>query len=189
MYRFLSAAVGVIIAATTFEVAAQAPARAPAVPRTTARAVVPSGNPLSSGLVPRLLPGTRLDVFTRIQGNALNPTNGALPDTVVRLRDARVGRILDTEITDKAGLFAFGSFDPGLYIVELVGDDQSILAASQMLSVSAGEVVSAVVKLPFGIPPLGGFLGHTVQSASAVSSAAAASGVLAAKVTTQITPQ
>jgi hypothetical protein len=52
-----------------------------------------------------------------------------------------------------------------------------------MLNVNAGEAVSAIVKLPFRIPPFGGLLGHTTGSAIAVSSAAAASGVLAQQVT------
>ena len=103
--------------------------------------------------------------------------------------DARPGRIRDTQTTDRAGLFAFHSVEPGTYVVEIVGDDQTILAASQMLNVDAGDTVSAVVKLPFRIPLMGGLLGHTVQSATAIAVAAAASGVLAAKVTTQITPQ
>ena len=112
--------------------------------------------------IPSLLPGTRPNVFTTIQGNALSSTNGVLPDTMVRLRDARAGRIVDTQTTDKSGLFAFKSVDPGSYIVELVGNDQSILAASQILNVNAGEAVSAVVKLPFRLPPFGGLLGHTI---------------------------
>lgn len=133
--------------------------------------------------IPRLLPGTRPGVFTTIQGNALNSTNGVLADTPVRLRDVRFGRIVDTTITDKAGLFTFRGVDPGSYVVELMGKDQTILAASQVLNVDAGAAVSAIVKLPFRIPPFGGILGHTAASAVAVASAAAASGVLAREVT------
>jgi hypothetical protein len=132
----------------------------------------------------RLLPGTRPNVFTTIQGNALNSTNGFLADTPVRLRDVRFGRIVDTTMTDKAGVFTFRNVDPGSYVVELVGKDQSILAASQVLNVDAGAAVSAIVKLPFRIPPFGGLLGHSAASSLAVASAAAASGVLAREVTT-----
>jgi hypothetical protein len=132
----------------------------------------------------RVLPGTRPNVFTTIQGNALNSTNGFLADAPVRLRDVRFGRIVDTTMTDKAGLFTFRNVDPGSYVVELVGKDQAILAASQVLNVDAGAAVSAVVKLPFRIPPFGGLLGHSAASALAVASVAAASGVLARAVTT-----
>ena len=72
------------------------------------------------------------------------------------------------QTTDQSGSFAFTSVDPGSYIVELIGTDQTMLAASQILNVNAGEAVSAVVKLPFRIPPFGGLLGHTSPSAAAV---------------------
>lgn len=130
----------------------------------------------------QLLRGTRANILTSIQGNALSPTNGVLPNAVVRLRDARYGHIVDTQVTDHAGLFAFRAIDPGTYVIELMGVDQSVLAASQMLSVGAGEMVSALVKLPWRLPPAGGLLGRTATSAALVSSAAAASGVLATAV-------
>src|SRR5882672_9303 len=66
----------------------------------------------------RLLPGTRPGVTATIQGNALNSTNGILPNTLVRLRDARLGQIVDSQVSDKSGLFAFRGIDPGNYIVE-----------------------------------------------------------------------
>ena len=132
----------------------------------------------------------RPNVFSTIQGNALNSVNGPLPNNVVRLRDARAGRIVDTQTTDRSGLFAFRTVDPGSYIVELVGPAQAILSASQILNVDAGQAVSAVVKLPFHISPLSGLLGHTVPSAAAVTSAAASSGVMAVTVAGEpISPQ
>jgi hypothetical protein len=131
---------------------------------------------------PHMLPGTRADVFTTIQGNALTSTNGTLADGLVRLRDARRGRIVDMTRTDKAGLFEFRGVEPGSYIVELVGDDHSILAASELLNVNAGDSVSAIVKLPFRIPPFEGVLGHSAASAAIVAATAAASGVLATQV-------
>ena len=119
-------------------------------------------------------------LMTTIQGNALSSTNGSLPNTLVRLRDARFGKIVDTQLSDKSGLFAFKAVDPGTYVVEVVGADQStVLAASQLLNVSAGDAISAVVKLPFRLPPLAGLLGNSTPSATAVATQAAASGVLA----------
>src|SRR5665647_3414983 len=43
------------------------------------------------------------NALTTIQGNALNATNGQMNGAVVRLRDARFGRIVDTQMTDKSG--------------------------------------------------------------------------------------
>lgn len=132
--------------------------------------------------LPRVLPGTSTAVFATIHGNALNWDNSPLPDSLVRLRDARYGRIDGTQVTDRAGIFSFGAVDPGTYVVELLGKDRKVLAASELLTISSGDVGSAIVKLPHRLPPLGGVLGHTVQQALAVMSAAAASGVLATNV-------
>lgn len=142
-----------------------------------------AAQPRVSTLSQQLLEGTRGNVLTTIQGNALSATNGVLPDAVVRLRDARFGRIVDTQVTDRTGLFAFRSIDPGSYIVELMGTDQSVLSASQLLNVGAGDVISAVVKMPWRVPPVAGLFGHSIGSAAIVTSAAAASGVLATAVT------
>ena len=174
MHRLLAVVVvGSFLVAGAVTLAAQSSARPTAVARATPAVRPPT---------PSVLPGTRPEVFATIQGNAVNSTNGALRDKVVRLRDARVGRIADIQTTDKSGLFVFRPVDPGSYIVELIGDDQGVMAASQMLSANAGEVVTTVVKLPFNIPAFAGFLGQTSQPAAAAASAvmatAAASGIL-----------
>jgi hypothetical protein len=124
----------------------------------------------------KLLPGTRAGVLSSIQGNAVNSTNGSLSDTLVRLRDARSGRIVDTVVSDKQGMFAFRGIDPGNYVVEVMSPaNNAVLASSSVLSVSTGEAVSALVKLPFRIPAFAGLLGNTGQTtASAVTSAAQA---------------
>ena len=128
---------------------------------------------------PRLLPGTHPDVLTTIQGSALDSSNGQLANTTVRLRDARLGRIVESQLTDKAGAFSFKALDPGSYIVEMMANDQTVLTASQLINVNAGESVSTLVKLPFRIPPFAGILGNNPAAAAAVMTTAAASGVLA----------
>ena len=124
----------------------------------------------------KLLPGTRGAVLSSIQGNAVTSSNGAITNTFVRLRDARMGRIVDTVTSDKQGMFAFKGVDPGSYVVEVMSPgSNAVLASSQMLSVNAGEAVSALVKIPFPIAPLAGLLGNSTQTtASAVSTAAQA---------------
>lgn len=138
----------------------------------------------------RIIPGTRIEVLTTtIQGNALTSTNGMLTDGTVRLRDARFGRIIDVTKTDKAGVFVFRQVSPGTYVVELVGQDGSVLAASQILNVNAGESVSAIVKLPFRVPFLS-TLGRQTPTAALITATAAASGVLATRVAgTAVSPR
>jgi hypothetical protein len=128
----------------------------------------------------KLLPGTRAGLFSSIQGTAVNSTNGVLANTVVRLRDARYGRIVDSVMTDKQGAFAFRGVDPGNFVVEVMGPNNAVLASSQVLNVGTGEAISALLKLPFRIPPIAGFLGNSTQTtASAVSTAAASSNTVA----------
>jgi hypothetical protein len=171
MPQSLYATTAVLVLFASLPVTAQQPGGAVSVPRA-----------IGGRAVPRILPGTRPNVFGAIQGNALNSTNGALSNATVRLRNARFGQILDTQGTDQSGLFAFRTVEPGSYIVEIMGQDQySVLGASQILNVGPGEAVSAVVKLPFKVPPFAGILGNTTASAAAVTSQAASAGVLAAQ--------
>ena len=84
----------------------------------------------------------------------------------------------------------FKGIDPGSYIVEIISSDQSILAASQLLNVNAGEAISAIVKLPFRIPPSAGLLGGIISPSAAIAIAAqaVASGVAAIVPTIPISP-
>ena len=173
--------------------AASAQTSAPAAPAVVTRSAIPT---VTAGAAtpavpaharePEVLLGTRETAFSTIQGSALDSTSGILPDSPVRLRDARLGRIISTQRTDKSGVFEFRTVDPGSYIVELLGATDSVLAASQLINVNAGEQVSAVVKLPFRLAPFGGILGHTTAQAIAITSAAAATGVLNAATTTDV---
>jgi hypothetical protein len=124
----------------------------------------------------KLLPGTRPGVLSSVQGSAVNAKNGPLPNTLVRLRDARNGRIVESMTTDKQGIFAFKGVDSGTYVVEVMTPaNNAVLASSPVLNVSTGETVSALVKLPFQIPPFAGLIGNSSQTtASAVSTAAQA---------------
>ena len=132
----------------------------------------------------RTLPGTRIDAFATIQGNALTSTDRALASAFIRVRDARGGQIVEWQVTDGAGLFAFHSLNPGSYVVEIMGgDESSVLAASQVLNAGAGQTVSTVVKLPYQSRGLASLFGASTQaSAPTVTSQAAASGVLATQI-------
>ena len=108
MLRAFSTAVGILIAVGVLDVTAQQPAKLVSTKGASATKISATG----------LLPGTSSNVLTTtIQGNALNATNGVLPNAVVRLRDVRFGRVAGTTITDKSGLFEFRGIDPGSYVI------------------------------------------------------------------------
>jgi hypothetical protein len=189
MYRVMGLAAGVFVAMSLSAMAEQPPARATSpvsgsvAPRTPARPAMAVSARRSLAAEVR---GTAL---TAIQGNVLTCTNGPQANVPVRLRDARSGHIVATQVADAAGLFAVHGAAPGSYIVEVMGSDQMVLAASQILNVNAGETVSGIVKLPCRPGVLAGLFGPTAQSAAAVTAAAASAAVLAAAVTKYTSPQ
>jgi len=127
-------------------------------------------------VAPKLLPGTKTGVLSSVSVYATNATSQPMGNTLVRLRDVRFGRIVDTTITDKLGQFEFKGVDTGSYIAELmspVGD--AVLASSSIMYVGSGELLTTLLKMPFSTPALAGLLGNTAPSAlSAMTSAAQA---------------
>jgi len=177
MSRLLSITVASLIVVTALPLAAEA--------QTTSAA-----NGVRSTVSKATLTKGREHALTTIQGNALSSTNGQMNGVVVRLRDARFGRIVDRQVTDKSGMFVFKAIDPGSYIVEMMANDESVMAASQLLNVNPGEAVSAVVKLPFRVPPFAGLLGQGshASAAAAIAAQAAASSVVALVPTISVSP-
>ncbi len=189
MYRVLGLTVGVFVAMSLSATAEQPPASATSpvsvagAPQTPARPAVAASARRTMAAEGR---GTAL---TAIQGNVLTCTNGPQANAPVRLRDARSGHIIANQVADAAGLFAVRGPAPGSYIVEVMGSDQMVLAASQILNVNAGETASGIVKLPCRSGVLAGLFGPTAQSAAAVTAAAASAAVLSAAVTKHTSPQ
>jgi hypothetical protein len=165
-----------LVLATGVEAAAQIRA-SQTVPATSAPVQPPR---------PTVLPGTPSAAFATIHVSAVSATNTALPGHLVRLRDARYGRMVAANTTDEAGTFTFRDVDPGSYIIELLAGNQSVQATSALLSVDAGAVVFAVVRLPSRLEPAAGFFDRGVARAGAVIAAAAAAGVLAVQSTTDV---
>jgi len=65
-------------------------------------------------------------------------------------------------------------------MVEVLGANQSVLAASSVLTVQAGQTLSVVLGLPIAA---GGILGSTAGTAAMIAAGAAAAGVLAVQKT------
>src|SRR5437867_10003296 len=130
--------------------------------------------PLTTRATPRLLPGTRVDVFSTIRGSAFDSEDAKLPSSLVRLRDTRMGQVIDTQVTDKSGVFAFYRVDPGYYIVELFDSNRRTLAASPMVITGPGATASTTVKLPIKSSMLASLL--TVGGSGTSSGAATSSG-------------
>lgn len=151
-------------------IGAQMPAGVESVPRATSSPPAKQSSAKTTGADRR-----RRSVFARVQGSALSVTRAGLPAAPVRLRDARFGRIVRALLTDAYGLFVFQGVDPGSYVVELLDARQQLLATSQLVSVNAAETASVVVREPLDTKELD----FAATSVEPVTSAAAASGILA----------
>ena len=108
--------------------------------------------------------------FSTIRGTATDTADLPLPNAMVRLRDARLGRILDARTTDKTGAFSFSKIDPGSYVVELVGRANAVVAVTPIVSLNAGDTAIVTVRLPAGPSFLAALFGQPrVLSAAAGS--------------------
>jgi len=131
----------------------------------------------------RVLPEVTRTVFATVEGRALSSRSAALPRALVRLRDARIGRIVTSQLTDEYGLFRFRPVDRGTYIVELMADPHTIVAASALVNVNAGEVAQTTVRQPDDLSVVDPVASHRQAAAAAVTSAAALMGIPASRVT------
>ena len=104
-----------------------------------------------------------------IQGSAINSSNGVLVNALVRVRDARLGRIVDQSLTSKVGAYTFKGLEPGNYVVELVSKNRMTIGTSSLISANAGQTVTAVVRLAFTPSLLGAILGQQAPATSAVA--------------------
>lgn len=136
----------------------------------------------------RVLTEPTPSVFTAVEGAVLKSDSSKFSGALVRLREARVGRIVLTQHADEDGLFRFRPLDRGSYIVELLADATTVLAASPLVSVNAGEIAQTVVREPLLASPAT-VAGFASAHAAAVQAAAATSGILAKKPGDDVSPR
>jgi len=108
---------------------------------------------------------------------------------MLRLRDVRLGRVVSTAVTDRAGQFDFKGVDTGTYLVEMMSQSGNIvLASSSILYVGSGEIITTVLTMPPNRPALGSLLINAASpallgvgaAAQAITAAAGASNTPAA---------
>jgi hypothetical protein len=155
-----------LVVAMSVHAAAQNPAAVPGSGR---------GSLSTSPGAAAILPATAQAAFATIHISALSAANGPLPRWIVRLRDARFGRLLATNLTDEEGSFTFRDVDPGSYIIELIGGDQTVRATSALLAANAGDSVFAVVRLPTQRGAVTALFGVALAQAAALTMALAGS--------------
>jgi hypothetical protein len=164
-------------------------AQKPAAVQGFGQGIRPAPSPTRSGPA-TAVPASPAAAFGSIHVTALSAGNSPLPRWIVRLRDARYGRLVSTNITDEAGSFTFRDVDPGSYIIELVGSDQTVRATSALLALDAGGAVYAVVRLPTERGAIAALFGVGLAQAAALTMALAGSAdVPPVQPTTPVSPR
>jgi hypothetical protein len=111
-----------------------------------------------------------------ISGIAADSKGVPIPNAAVQLRDLVANRVIARTTTSSVGEFTFSDVPPGMYIVELVDDDDEIIAASQALQASAGASITGIL---IATAATIAAAGSTLATAAIVATSAAAAGVAA----------
>ena len=130
-----------------------------------------------------VLPGSNAAAAATMQGLALSSGNKPLAARIVQLREAEVGRVVRSLVTDEKGEFVFDAIEPGSYVVELLTNRRTVAATSALFQVRAGQAATAIVREPMPQKPADSIIGFAAAHAEIVRSAAATSGILGSQVT------
>lgn len=112
-----------------------------------------------------------------ITGTAWKGETTPYPGARIRLRNLHTGRAIARTDADGDGRFRFTQIDPAPYVVELMSEQDKVLAVGDLFSVIAGNEATTLVRLASKTPWFGGFFGN---AAAAAISAASTLGVTAA---------
>lgn len=152
------------------------------------RASMVTNDPLSRKLYANPLePGTEFTTpdlvaslggkINALIGRARTALNTPIPYARLILRNITTGVVEAQATANEEGRFTFLDVNPSGYIVELIGPDGSIIAASELVSIAAGDVRETMV-LVSAARAIGATFGESLASTvNEPVSAAASTGV------------
>jgi hypothetical protein len=111
-----------------------------------------------------------------ITGTAWKGETTPYPQARIRLRNVETGRGTARTDSDSTGRFRFFQVAPGAYVVELLSEQDKVLAVGDLFGVVAGAEATTLVRLNSKTTWVGGFFGN---AAAAAISAASTLGVTA----------
>jgi hypothetical protein len=111
-----------------------------------------------------------------VVGTAWGGDTAPLPQALIRLRDVETGRGVARAVTTVEGTFGFERVDPGPYVVELLSQDEKVVAVGDLFWMRADDRILTVVRSSAQAPSSPTHFGN---AARAVIAAASAIGVTA----------
>ena len=106
---------------------------------------------IKEGAAPVFTPSQELTeaggTVNALLGRARTSLNTPIPYARVLLRNIRTGAIEARATANEEGRYTFLDLDSSAYIVELIGSDGSVVAASEMVAVATGDVRETTVRV------------------------------------------
>jgi hypothetical protein len=82
-----------------------------------------------------------------VMGRARTSLNTPIPYARLILRDIRTGAIIGRVTANEEGRYSFLDVGASAYVVELIGPDGSVVAASEMVAMAPGDVRETTVRV------------------------------------------
>ena len=119
-------------------------------------------------------------------GLAQNSLNASIPRARVVLRDIRTGEALQQTTADELGQFWFVDLAASEYVVELLGPDGSVVAASEVVRTSKGGLLRTVVRVAAATAAVVAVLNNQLWPSRDSANAIATSSDVTPTTTTQL---
>ena len=119
-------------------------------------------------------------------GLAQNSLNASIPRARVVLRDIRTGEALQQATADELGQFWFVDLPGSEYVVELLGPDGSVVAASEVVKTSKGRLWRTVVRVAAATAAVVAVLSNQLWPSRDYATAIATSSDVTPTTTTQL---
>jgi len=142
--------------------AASVPRAAPDQPQAPAAHAPAAQAPLQLQSVPgsiAVLGGT----INALLGLARNSLNAPIPYARVLLRDVGTGDVQARATADELGRFSFIDLKPNAYVVELLGPNGAVVAASSLVTISTGQLEYVEVRVPVAAPAVTATFGNRMS--------------------------
>ncbi len=97
-------------------------------------------------------------------GLARTSLNAPIPYAKVLLRNIRTGQVQARATANEQGQFSFLDLDASLYVVELLGSDGSVVAASQLVTLARGEMRQTEVRASASAATVAASLGDSLTA-------------------------
>ena len=119
-------------------------------------------------------------------GLVQNSLNASIPRARVVLRDIRTGEALQQATADELGQFWFVDLPGSEYVVELLGPDGSVVAASEVVKTSKGRLLRTVVRVAAATAAVVAVLSNQLWPSRDYATAIATSSDVTPTTTTQL---